>query len=1375
MYYLPDKIINNKIVRNRQIVFDTATKTKDNAIIIPGDYEDMFSVITSKFIKPQQLMCSFVPRLFKLMDRWLTYLDQKLIYKDISVKTNGRIKVGRTNINSYGDLNILYNMTPEFNMTKEKVAEIKPNALSQQRYISTYLEDKYEKVFSTIGYSKNYIIFPMNKFIEDFRSQVYTVGEIDFEPIIFFLKSIRHGTINLEKYKNVTNIIFYNIKANAIIKIDINDPLFIEEYFDKVMIQLIRMNNFNNADIDDDLSDIDTIDSTDDDVDIKEKIKGIVLTRVSKSLKVNLTDFDAASKAEQEILIDIENKLDEVLDGSLEGVSLEDLVSKVMDDASIKTKAIKFIESKKISQQRLKVLTKNIERETEILADLSKDIVTDDKKIEPQHIEIEGVDRRVQESLLSSFDEQYQEKQGKEDLMSIVSSFSSNDFMPITISDINIEDTSDDFNKKETMKVRYKTEEGKSVSFTIDIPKFVDKRYFYLGGNKKLMTKQMTRLPICKTKEDRVEITTNFNKMIIERSGGKISRKNSYIVKILKSMKGSSEVDVAYNNCAVVNAEYTNDFEFEELSTTVMSITTEEYRVMLSRYNSSQELDILGYPESAITSDMTPFAFNKNNDMFFIEEGAIYKTTLASNGTVKEKFADDMFEFICGSVLKLRDYNEKLPTIGKSFIYSNMKMLGVRYPIFAIVGLREGLSNILRRYNVKHTIYEKGTYSNTQGWVEIKFKDKSLVYEDTIRNTLLLNITYKMDTENYLLSEFDTEKPYLDFIIDKMGQPLYVKNNIKLNLDVWIDPITYSVLKDLKLPTDIVDLLLLANTMLQNNTYRMQNDVRNFRIRSNEIIYGMLYYIVAMSVVGYRNMKMNGKNADYVEVKKNALISQLLQSPNVNDMSTLNPALEVENIATVSAKGHRGINLSRAYGMDLRAYDPNSMVGIFGNGTPVGGGVGVVRYMSYNPKIENVRGYIPTIDQNSLSAANMLSPTEMLQSFCTVSADPPRQAMALAQARHTMPIKKPSRPLISSGVTKTIPYMISDDFCFKAKDSGVVENIDNSNELVILQYDNGEKDAIDIGSKFSKNSNSGFYIRQAFEFKHAVGYRFTKSEILAYDANFFKGLGKDVEYAPGCLSKIAIAPADFCFEDATIISDSLSDKCASKVTMVKQIALGKNAIIHKLLEAGTPVKKGDDILEFTASYDDPSATDLINNLNDIFGDEDINIGGDAIHAKYSGTVAFVNIYYNLPLEEFSDSIQRLISKFKSKSSQRKDAIRGINAEHVRILPVEKQDSDRVGSTKYEGLLIEFGVEYYDTLGEGDKISFSTALKGVVSKKIPIEESPMGEHRPENRIESILTPSGITSRMTIDIFKLLFGNKVLAEVGMQIKEIMEGKR
>ena len=59
---------------------------------------------------------------------------------------------------------------------------------------------------------------------------------------------------------------------------------------------------------------------------------------------------------------------------------------------------------------------------------------------------------------------------------------------------------------------------------------------------------------------------------------------------------------------------------------------------------------------------------------------------------------------------------------------------------------------------------------------------------------------------------------------------------------------------------------------------------------------------------------------------------------------------------------------------------------------------------------------------------------------------------------------------------------------------------------------------------------------------------------------------------------------------------------------------------------------------------------------------------------------------------------------------------------------------------------------------------------LFSRVLRDDEAPIADYRPEDVVEAILTPTGVISRMTLDIYYMLYGNKVLVELGKQIREI-----
>lgn len=287
-------------------------------------------------------------------------------------------------------------------------------------------------------------------------------------------------------------------------------------------------------------------------------------------------------------------------------------------------------------------------------------------------------------------------------------------------------------------------------------------------------------------------------------------------------------------------------------------------------------------------------------------------------------------------------------------------------------------------------------------------------------------------------------------------------------------------------------------------------------------------------------------------------------------------------------------------------------------------------------------------------------------------------------------------------MNKTLAYMVSDDFCFKAKKSGIIEKIDNANKVVILLYDDGTKDAIDLASIMSKNSGMGFYIHQQFKLVYDEKERFEADDVIAYNPSYFTGKGKNVDYQPGALAKVAIAAGDFAFEDSTMISESLSKKCATKINMLKQCVLGKNATLYKIVKEGQNVVTGDTLIEFTSSFEDPDTSDFLQALNSKLSDDELSeITHETINAKYTGEITKIEIFYNCPFEELSASLQKLIRDFKKKLENRAKAVEGIPHEAVHIPPLKQTDAKKIGKAEFPedgGVIVNIYIEYIDEMG-----------------------------------------------------------------------------
>ena len=1400
MLIAPENIYENRLFKNVTLNFSTVSKNKNNLVFIAAsDYSDYYAVINAKLFKPNQLYSFFTPRIIHLTTGKTIRIQQNDIYDEVEKDSKGFIRIAKIVPNSYNNYNVIYDILPEYNQNLTHLTGIyKTQHATIHGRMSRLLSDIIDRGMDSFDYTNKYIVVPITKtYDKSIRNIIKLKNYPAFDPAIEIIKMLDpESEFKNDILKKVNRIIFINPESEILLAVDPNNEETMKD-FSSVLLKIIRLYNYNSGednlkdinDIDDVVSDNlnnpDTLDIGKDKVsklkqdeydNTKQKVITAVLQTVGKNLKAKLTDYESASPDEKKLINSISANVDDYIENSNNAnMSFGDIVSGVQQNKDVIAKAISFVNSKIVKNNQLNTLAKNIGTENKIVSSVLELSDNENEDIEFEKL-ISGNEEKylkdnIKTSAIKDFNHNYQKKLYKKDVISVLTSLSNTDeYIPATLNKLEINDSSDEFNEKETAKVSYKTVTGKTLSFDIDIPKVVDDNYLYLGGNKYIIGKQLFHMPITKTKNDRVEITTNFQKIMMERSGNKVSRLNQYILKILKN--NASKITVEYGDNSIANSEYTSDFEYEELGTSYSKIIIGAYELYFNRAKMESEIKLSKYNIDKIPTEFTPFCFNtQSGNLFGINNNnrKIYEFKLNENGNTIEQVADNLFKFIAENCLRLKI--DKLPTIGKSFTYSTAKFLAVVLPTLVICGITVGLTSVLKRNKTKWRI-SKQRIPIDETYIEVKFQDCYFYYENTMKNTMLLNALQQLNTENYNFSDFDTVDPYLEYITDKAGQPSYFRNTLRINLPKVIDPITADVLKTLKLPTDIIDLLLLGNEMLINNTHNSENNAANFRIRGNELIAATLYKILADAYRSYESASANGSKVNIV-IPQKALINNLISSEIVNNASVLNPLLEAETMANCTPKGFKGINLNQAYKPELRAYDKSMEGYLSANATAYSGSVGINRSMSYNSQLKNLRGYMPKLDDSEINGANILSTSEMMGFATSAHNDSPRIAMEVGQQKHLMPVSKMSRQLIGYGVNKTLGKLIGDEFVFKAKKDGILESIDDERKLAILKYNDGSYDAIDLSDRLYKNANSGFYISQSYTLAKKLGESFKAGDIIAYNNSFFSKNPDNniVEFQPGTLAWVAITGNNGAFEDSCLISDKISEECSAYVTKAKAYAFGKNTVINYIAGIGEHIAVNDTLIKYMTSFQDKTTVDFLRNLS---SGELEQLATSDILAKEAGEIIDIDIYYNCDFNDLDESVQKLIQNQINKNNNRLSVLRSrnISASNIEIKNPYSPETKKIKGTEFPtdgGIIIIFYVRHLDKMTTGDKLSFSVANKGVVSTVYKY-----GDVQTENgqNIEAICTPTGVISRMTYSLYYQMYANKILVTLGRKIHEVIK---
>ena len=364
------------------------------------------------------------------------------------------------------------------------------------------------------------------------------------------------------------------------------------------------------------------------------------------------------------------------------------------------------------------------------------------------------------------------------------------------------------------------------------------------------------------------------------------------------------------------------------------------------------------------------------------------------------------------------------------------------------------------------------------------------------------------------------------------------------------------------------------------------------------------------------------------------------------------------------------------------------------------------------------------------------------------------------QQKHIIPIKKASRPLFGSGAEKTLPYLLSDDFVDKAEKAGVVERIDKKINLAVLKYDDGTRGVIDLAPVMSKNSNGGFFLKNEKRFMLNEGDKFKQGQIIAKNDQYFLGDNADnVTYSTGRMTKVAVTSADYTYEDSSIVTDALAEDLTSKITMKKTINLGVNANIEQMVKVGDKIKTGQSLMIFEESFEDESINALLTTLGDEFNEHVRENSKNKLKSKYTGEIVDIVIYYNRDISEYQPSVQKILKDYikaeKLKKQFVKTATGSNDVSSIRMKPINKQKPGKIKGEDVDGLLIEIYIEYMDKAGVGDKITFYTALKTIISDVIPKGQEPYSEYRQDEDIDAVFSPLSINSRMTTDVFNAMF--------------------
>ena len=815
----------------------------------------------------------YTGKLFNRSFRVLYRKERTNIYTNIEKQV--RFIQTVTDLHSINKKNLYVDLIKHNNLFFELSKKV--NFATRIKNYITYL-DSLINDSQFIQYKYRTICIDINSWISDVKNQIK--GKLNFDNPIFIIYYCMYKYFDKFMELGDINIIFYT--DNSVIRL--NPSLCDKESFSVFKKEIIKSSPKSLLDINED--------------DIEKLIKRKEVTDKMIGYLNDQHRFVGTDKTEQdeEFESSIEEKVDEIIDvNELDSSSNDEMYNKVSSDIINDNEIIKKIH---ILNQEKKVgrSTASIKRDEE-LRKKQKEIIQDKMGINMDNIyettnkdqlvlpnfdvsdKVNTTNKNITTIRYPHFEKAYNEVLHEKDLLNNIK-FLNEKSIPVYIRNIEKVDSSDELNLKETYTFDLEDENRVRHKLKFDVPKFIDDKFLYLGGNKKIIMKQLFMKPVVKTGPDEVQICTDYNKMFIRRYGNKISSKIEKMRKFLYEQKEG--IKVKYGNNLSINNKYNTTIEYDELSKSFTYIRIDKTEFY---FNQDDIMNIIKDKNMKLVLNQNEFVIG----FYGIDNVPIIVDTNTQK-LISSHF--DIVDYILSMLTQqgpVQDFDDIKS--GKKFVYTRAYIMQKHVPVVLLISFLEGLSTVMKKANIKHYFSDKKPkdISNNEGIIQ--FSDGYLIYDKyPFENSLLMNAFADIPTKTFEYSEFDSKDVYLS-LFDTLYNSRIIGNAFLNSYEFLINPTTREVLQDLNYPTDYVSLVLYANSLLATNSYIKENNMNLYRIRSNELVNALIYKEIANAYIKYRTTSLNN-NPVKISVPQDVIIKKLLTAQTIEDYSILNPKLK---------------------------------------------------------------------------------------------------------------------------------------------------------------------------------------------------------------------------------------------------------------------------------------------------------------------------------------------------------------------------------------------------------------------------------------------------------------------------------------------------
>jgi hypothetical protein len=571
-------------------------------------------------------------------------------------------------------------------------------------------------------------------------------------------------------------------------------------------------------------------------------------------------------------------------------------------------------------------------------------------KVTPTIPDISTVsDKSMLKSSLMSFDGQYTKHVMQKDVLGMVLNLQ-NAGLCVTDYEVDFEETL--LGSAYNYTVRVNPVEGAPSTLRFKLPHVEEDGTYMANGVKYVLRKQRGDVPIRKTSDDTVSLTSYYGKLMVSRSSKKVDDLG-YWLRSRMTLKALDKEDYSLFDVRQNNA-FSPQFKAPKLYSDIAK----------------------GFSTFSVTSQV-PIDGVEKVKLHFIFDAAKRESVFDKDVLLHLEIQGGV---ICGSdehhtKYIVMDQENQLHLVGNnsdvllpSFYdligldllkapvdYTEMKVMGLKLPLAIILGYYMGLEKLLAALRAHNRIIPVGRRMQLAPTEYVlRFEDMSLVLDrrDRFATMILAGFSgVEKQLRHYSLYDFSRKGVYLN-LIEAMGGSARQIRELDLQQQLFIDPITKELLIEMHEPVNFAMLLFRANELLLDNTHPSELDPSYMRIKGYERFAGAAYHQLVRSIQAHSGKPGRAKQA--IELHPYAVWTDISEDPSKNQAVETNPIQELKEREAVTYAGHGGRN-SRTMVKHTRAYHENDM-GTISEATVDSGDVGINIFTSADPQFQSLRG-----------------------------------------------------------------------------------------------------------------------------------------------------------------------------------------------------------------------------------------------------------------------------------------------------------------------------------------------------------------------------------------------------------------------------------